>query len=202
MSATTLPVSAIILAGGRATRFGGEDKGLIALAGRPLVDWVARRLAGRVDEILVSANRETARYAALGFDVVADTLADYPGPIAGFVAAGHQARNEWLLTVPCDCPFLPDDLVPRLLDAAVNKGMDLVRAADAKAVHYTVMLARRGLIADAEAFLAAGGRKVQTWQERHVCGKVRFDATPNPFFNINSPDDLAQAERLLAGDGA
>lgn len=190
--------AAIILAGGQARRFSGQDKGLIGLIGRPLVQWVAAGLAPQVAEIVISANRNLDVYASLGYPVVADSLPDMPGPLAGILAAVEGTTSEWVLTTPCDTPFLPTDLVSRLLEKARTSGMHLVRAADIGQVHFTVMLFHRSLLADLADYLADGGRKVQAWQARHPCTQVVFEHDPNAFLNINTPDDLHHAEALAA----
>jgi molybdopterin-guanine dinucleotide biosynthesis protein A len=189
-------VTAIILAGGKARRFKGKDKGLIELAHRPLAAWVADRLAGQADEILINANRNLTHYAALGCTVVADHLPDNPGPLAGLLAASRTARNEWLLSVPCDIPFLPLGLAASLHEHARAKRLGLVRAADETGTHYATMLVHRALMADLEAYLLEGGRQVGRWQERHAGGTLYFGDDPYAFLNINTPDDLRTAERL------
>lgn len=190
------PVSAIILAGGRARRFNGEDKGLITLEGRPLAAWVAERLQGHAAEIIINANRNLSAYAALGHTVVPDHLPDQPGPLAGLLAAARTARQEWLLCVPCDVPFLPLDLTMRLHDQALAGQIPLVRVADESGTHFAIMLVRRNLMPDLEAFVAGGGRQVQAWQERHPHETLYFGADPYAFLNINTQEDLRTAERV------
>jgi len=192
-----LPVSAVVLAGGLARRFKGEDKGLIELARRPLAAWVVGRLAaGHVAEVLVNANRNLAQYAALGHPVVADHLPGNPGPLAGLLAAGRTARQEWLLSVPCDAPFLPLDLPAHLHQHALVNHVPLVRAADETGIHYAVMLMHRSLLADLETFLQQGGRQVRAWQETQTLETVVFQTDPYAFLNVNTPEDLRTAERL------
>ena len=192
------PVSGIILAGGRARRFGALDKGLIELAGRPLVAWVEERLRPQVAEILLSANRNLDRYAALGHTVVPDSLPQYPGPLAGILAAAQAGRQAWLLSVPCDVPFLPLDLVPRLHAKAEQTQVPLVRAADATDIHYAIMLLHRDLIPDLRRYVAEGGCQVQAWQARHPCGTLLFETAPHAFLNINSEQDLGVAEQVIS----
>ncbi len=191
-------VTAVILAGGKARRFKGEDKGLIELSRRPLAAWVAERLAGQAGEILVSANRNLPRYAALGYPVVTDHLPDHPGPLAGLLAAARTAHNDWLLSVPCDIPFLPLDLVARLHNHALATPIPLVRAADDTGTHYALMLAHRDLMPDLERYVMAGGRQVQAWQAGQPNDTLLFDDDPYAFLNINTPDDLKTAERVAA----
>jgi len=194
--ATPVPVSAIILAGGLARRFKGEDKGLIELARRPLAAWVAERLRGHVAEVLLNANRNLAGYAALGYPVVADHLPGNLGPLSGLLAAARTAQQEWLLTVPCDAPFLPLDLAIHLHAQALANDVPMVRAADETGTHYAVMLMHRSLLADLDLYVQGGGRQVRAWQEMHPVETVVFSGDPYAFLNVNTPDDLRTAERL------
>lgn len=190
------PVSAVILAGGLARRFQGEDKGLIKLANRPLAAWTAERLSGHAAEILINANRNLGRYASIGHTVVPDYLPDHPGPLAGLLSAARTAQQEWLLCVPCDVPFLPLDLVMQLYDHAIASQIRLARAADETGTHFAIMLVHRDLIADLNEFVSEGGRQVQAWQARHASETIYFGDDPYAFLNINTPDDLRKAERI------
>jgi molybdopterin-guanine dinucleotide biosynthesis protein A len=179
-----------------ARRFQGEDKGLIELLRRPLVAWTAERLYGHAAEVLINANRNLQRYAAIGHTVVADYLPDRPGPLAGLLAAARTAQQEWLLCVPCDVPFLPLDLVMQLHDHAISSRVRLARASDETGTHFAVMLAHRELMPDLDQFVHTGGRQVQAWQARHACETIFFGNDPYAFLNINTADDLKKAERI------
>lgn len=199
---STDSISAIVLAGGLARRMGGQDKGLLPLNGRPLIAWVLERLAPQVDEILISANRHLGDYAELGHPVVTDDdQPDRRGPLAGILAAGRRATGEWLLIAPCDAPFLPLDLAPRLLARAQAGDARLVCAADETRTQHATMLLHRDLLDSVAAQLAQGQLKVQAWQAAQGCAVERFADTPHAFLNVNSPDDLAAAERLAAAQG-
>ncbi len=191
-----LPVTAVILAGGLARRFRGEDKGLIQLDRRPLAAWVSDRLRARVAEVLLNANRNLSEYAAIGHTVVADHLPGNLGPLAGLLAAGRTAQQEWLLSVPCDAPFLPLDLAMHLHTQAEANDVRMVRAADEVGTHYAVMLMHRSLLPELEAFVLDGGRQVRAWQETQPVETVFFQGDPYAFLNVNTPDDLRTAERL------
>jgi molybdopterin-guanine dinucleotide biosynthesis protein A len=190
------PVSAVILAGGLARRFQGEDKGLLELAHRPLAAWAADRLSGHAAEVLINANRNLSRYAAIGHTVVPDYLPDNPGPLAGLLTAARTAQQDWLLCVPCDVPFLPLDLVMQLHDHAIASRVRLARAADETGTHFAIMLVHRELISDLESFVHEGGRQVQAWQARHASETIYFGDDPYAFLNINTPDELRKAERI------
>lgn len=194
-STTAAAIGAVVLAGGRARRFGGVDKGLIRLRGQPLAAWVVGRLRSQVNELVLSANRNLNDYSALG-RVVADAIPGQPGPLAGIDAATRRMECKWVLTATCDTPFLPLDLACRLLVGARQSGEDAVYAADDRQAHYGIMLLRRALVDEIEAFLSAGGRRVQDWLARVHAQPVLFRDDPHAFFNINTPEDLARAERL------
>lgn len=192
MSRTEPPISGIVLAGGQARRLGGQDKGLIELIGRPLIARVLERIGPQVDELLISANRNAAHYAAYGHRVVADLEPGFQGPLSGLLAAGQLARHDWLLTLPCDAPFLPLDLAEQLMARAQSSGAPLIRAADVQHTHFTVMLMRRSLLPDLQAFVAGGAKRIQGWQARHAPETVTFP-DPAAFLNINTPEELHAA---------
>jgi len=180
-----------ILAGGRGERFGGVDKGLEILGGLPLVAHVVARLAPQVGRIHVSANRNLGRYADHAERVVTDALAGQPGPLAGIAALLAVCPSPWLLVVPCDTPFLPADLVSRLVTAAPAPDTIVVARAAGRLQPVHALLPR-ALVADVEAFLAGGGRRVEDWQARHPCLTVKFDDADDCFFNVNNVADLAR----------
>lgn len=191
-------VDGIILAGGRARRLGEVDKGLVELAGHPLVAWVADRVAPQVHGLVISANRNLERYAALGYPVAPDVLPDQPGPLAGILAASAHLSGQWLLVVPCDLPFLPADLVHRLHGQAEARGLASVYATEPEHAHYAVMLLRRERLADLADYVAGGGRQVRAWLERQGAEGVPFVSPGPTFFNINTPEDLDRAGRIAA----
>lgn len=181
-------VAAVILAGGQGRRMGGADKGLMDYRGRPLVEWVLDALAPQVGEILISANRNLDRYARYGRRVLPDVLPDFPGPLAGVLAALDAVDTDWLLVVPCDTPHLPADLAARLLAAARDEGVPLAVAADEHQTHHTCFLVRTEQRANLAACLARGERAVRRWQAELTSTQARFDATA--FANLNQPQDL------------
>lgn len=189
MSAAEL--TAVVLAGGQGRRMGGVDKGLVDYRGRPLVAWVLDALAPQVGDIVVSANRSFERYAAFGHRVLPDTLPDFPGPLAGVLAAMRAATAPWLLVAPCDTPHLPPDLGAHLLEAAVRAGTAIAVAADDTRTHPTCFVARADLAGDLAAYLARGERTVRHWQAAHHPAVARFDAAG--FVNFNRPEDLRSA---------
>lgn len=181
-------MTAVILAGGQGRRMGGADKGLMDYRGRPLVEWVLAALEPQVAEIVISANRNLERYAAYGRRVLPDTLPDYPGPLAGVLAALQVVAEDWLLVVPCDTPHLPADLALRLLGAAQLEEVPLAVAADQERIHHSCFLVHADQREPLAAFLGRGERAVHRWQADLSSTTVRFDSAA--FANVNRPDDL------------
>jgi molybdopterin-guanine dinucleotide biosynthesis protein A len=191
---TRATITGLVLAGGRALRMGGVDKGLQPFRGQPLVDHAIARLAPQVAEVLVSANRNAAAYAGRGVRVVADTAADFPGPLAGMLAGLRAAHTPWLAVVPCDAPLLPADLVERLaLDLAGASAAVVERGfgADDRRLEPVCCLLSTSLGDDLERWLAEGNRKVEAWLVRHAT-RVPFDRADDAdaFANFNTLAEL------------
>jgi molybdopterin-guanine dinucleotide biosynthesis protein A len=188
-------VTGIVLAGGQGRRMGGVDKGLVPLAGRPMVAHVLERLAPQVGPILVNANQNDSAYAALGCPVVPDAIGGFAGPLAGLHAGLARARTPYAVTVPCDSPFLPSDLVARLSAALVRAGAALAVARTFDQPHPVFALVRRDVFPNLTAFLAGGGRKIDAWYASLVVVEVPFDDCADAFRNINTRDELDAASR-------
>lgn len=199
------PTIGLILAGGLARRMGGGDKALKPLAGRPILAHVVDRLRGQCDALLLNANGDPARLAAFGLPVVADTVPDFAGPLAGILAgldwiAGHRPQTSWLLSVAADTPFIPDDLAARLHRARAVAGTPLACAASGVQLHHAIGLWPVALREDLRRALAAGERRLGRWTQAHGVAVAEWPVEPiDPFFNVNTPEDLAEAERLVAG---
>ena len=191
-------ITGLLLAGGRARRMGGEDKGLLPLAGQPLAAWALKNLSAQVDSLLISANRNHERYRELGAEVVSDTLGDFSGPLAGFAAGLAQIQTPWLVTVPCDSPLVVPDYVSRLWAAIQPGGIDAVVAHDGNRLQPVFSLLRRGVLGDLEDFLDLGERKIDLWLERLSWRIVDFSDAPDMFLNVNTPEDLARVEARIA----
>jgi len=182
-------ITGLILAGGRGQRLGGVDKGLQAWRGRALVDHALDRLAPQVSEVMVSANRNAADYAARGVRVLGDASDDFPGPLAGILAGLRAASTPWLAVVPCDSPRLPVDLVARLASGVGDASGAVVQRARMEPV---CCLLSTALADDLARYLDQGGRKVQGWVARHAVA-VPFDRAEDDeaFVNVNTPQDLS-----------
>ncbi|PRD41596.1 molybdenum cofactor guanylyltransferase MobA [Phyllobacterium phragmitis] len=203
----------VILAGGRAQRMGGGDKGLIPLGGRPLIAHVIERLRPQTPLLIINANGDPARFAPFGLPVVEDFIAGHQGPLAGLQAAMHYAsrmddasRPSHIVTVAADTPFFPADLVARLTAASrQEEKADIALAASGGNIHPVFGLWPVTLEQDLTPWLASGEKpKVSAWAMRHGVAETHFDPlktadglTVDPFFNINTRADLAEAEALL-----
>ncbi|MEW8027098.1 MAG: molybdenum cofactor guanylyltransferase MobA [Candidatus Thiodiazotropha sp.] len=179
-------VTAVILAGGRGRRMGGEDKGLIELNGKPLVQHVISAIQPQVAAILINANRNQARYAAFGYPVIADSLLDYQGPLAGFIAAMQSVETEDMLTLPCDGPLVPNDLVERLYEARQATGADIAVAHDGDRLQPVYALIPKRLAESLQRYLDRGDRKIDLWYEEHRVAHADFSDIPRTFINVNT----------------
>lgn len=195
----------LLLAGGLARRMGGGDKPLRLIAGRTILAHVIERLAPQCDGLLVNANGDPARFAAYGLPVVADSVPDFAGPLAGILAgldwmAENRPGLEWLVSVAADTPFIPRDLVSRLHAAREAEGVPLACAASGGWTHPVIGLWPVSLREELRhALTVEDERKIDRWTARHGCAAAEWETAPvDPFFNANKPDDLAEAERLFA----
>jgi molybdopterin-guanine dinucleotide biosynthesis protein A len=191
-------ITGLVLAGGRATRMGGVDKGLQSYLGMPLALHAVLRLQAQVGRVMINANRNLAAYEAMGVPVWPDALPDYPGPLAGMLAVLAQCQTPWLLTVPCDTPEFPDDLAARLGRAAAAEDAEIAMAATREAgvlrTQPVFCLLRSTLMEDLAAWLQAGERKIDRWTARHRCAIVEFEDARG-FFNANTPGELQQLQQ-------
>jgi len=197
-------IVAVLLAGGQARRMGGGDKCLRPIAGRPILAHILDRLRPQVDAIAINANGDPARFAEFGLEVVGDSVAGFPGPLAGVLAgldwaATRHAAALDMVSVPCDGPFLPHDFVARLVAGRDAAGAEMACAASAGQAHPVAALWPVRLRDDLRRALTIEGiRKVDAWTGRHRLAQVPFSDEPvDPFFNANEPRDLMEAERLL-----
>jgi molybdopterin-guanine dinucleotide biosynthesis protein A len=186
-------VTGIVLAGGQGRRMGGVDKGLVPLDGRPMVAHVIERLAPQVATVLVNANQNAERYAALGRAVVPDQVGGFAGPLAGLHAGLARAATPFVVTVPCDSPFLPADLVARLAAALEANRAQLAVAKTEEQPHPVFCLVRRDALPHLASFLEAGGRKIDAWYATLAVVEVAFDDEADAFRNINTLEELKSA---------
>lgn len=191
-------ITGLVLAGGRGSRMGGVDKGLQNHAGMPLALHALLRLSPQVGATLINANRNIAAYEAMGVPVWPDAIADYPGPLAGMLAGLEHAQTPWLVTVPCDTPNFPLDLVERLAQAADAQDAEIAMAATREdgevQVQPVFCLMRTTLLESLVAFLHSGDRKIDRWAAQHRCERVVFEDA-DAFFNANTLDELQRLQR-------
>lgn len=188
-------IDAVILAGGRATRMGGEDKGLIELAGIPMIQHVINRIKPQVTNIIINANRHQDKYQNFGFPVISDNNNDFNGPLAGISQAMAYTKADYLISVACDCPMLPDNLVSKMLTAIEVHDADIAVASDGKYMQPVIMLLKPHLKSSIDAFLSRGDRKIILWYQQHKMITIPFTDDPMAFININTP---AQKQQLAA----
>ena len=180
---------------------GGSDKGLLPLAGRPMVEHVIEALRPQVGSIVLSANRNQQLYARYGYPVIADDLGSYHGPLAGVASALRQRAPGFLVTVPCDAPLLPSDLVARLLAGCEARDADAAVAHDGQRLQPIFLLLRGRVAPSLEAYLEGGGRRVDAWLDRLRTVVVDFGDQAAAFVNVNDPDERRAVESRLLSSG-
>ena len=200
-------VPAVILAGGLARRMGGGDKPMRIIAGKTILDRVIARLRPQCDGLILNANGDPARFAGFNLPVVADSVADFPGPLAGILAgldwmAANRPETKWMLSAAGDCPFLPRDLVAQLDQARATKSAELAVASSGEQTHPVIGLWSVRLRDELrQALVVEGVRKIDRWTARYPLATVSWPTTPlDPFFNANTVADIAEADRLAALD--
>jgi molybdenum cofactor guanylyltransferase len=207
VSAETAPIPGVLLAGGLARRMGGGDKPMRQIGGRTILERVIARLQPQCDGLILNANGDPARFANFGLPVIADTIENFPGPLAGILAgldwtAANRPEVGWMLSAAADCPFLPRDLVARLHRARMETGAQLAVAASGEQSHPVIGLWSVGLRDQLRhALVVEDIRKIDRWTARYPLATVAWPTEPlDPFFNANTVDDIAEAERLAVLD--
>jgi molybdenum cofactor guanylyltransferase len=185
-------VTAVILAGGMGRRMGGKDKGLVAYKNGTLVEHVIAGISQQTDNILINANRNTERYAEFGYPIVEDSLSDFQGPLAGFYSAMGVAKTKYILTLPCDGPFVVNDYLATMVDAINTNNSEIAIASDGERMQPVYALLPVNLRSSLEQFLMEGERKIDRWYKRHQFTLVEFDETSRLFTNINTPEDIQE----------
>jgi molybdopterin-guanine dinucleotide biosynthesis protein A len=201
-------IPGVLLAGGLARRMGGGDKPMRTIAGKTILERVIARLKPQCSALILNANGEPSRFASFGLPVIADTVADFPGPLAGILAtldwmATHRPEVTHVLSAAADCPFLPRDLVARLEAARVAENAELAVASSGEQTHPVIGLWSVRLRGELRhALVQEDVRKIDRWTARYPLATVSWPVTPvDPFFNANTVDDIAEADRLAALDG-
>jgi molybdenum cofactor guanylyltransferase len=190
-------ITGVILAGGRAQRMGGMDKGLIPLNGKPMVEHILDAVRPQVDALLINANRNLEAYEVYGLPVVPDRMGDFFGPLVGMASALEVITTPYLLTVPCDSPLIPADLAARLYAKMRQENAEISVVHDGERLQPVFALLHRDLLPSLLAYLDAGGRKIDTWYTRHRLALVDFSDRQELSCNVNTPDEQARLEQQL-----
>lgn len=193
-------VTGVILAGGMGRRMNGADKGLVQLQNHQMISLVINVLKPNVEHIIINANRNIAEYEALGEQVVSDSLEGYQGPLAGFEAGMGAAITEWIFTCPCDSPLQSQELLPHMFDSVTAHDAEIGIAYDGERTHPVFSLLRTDLLSSLQTYLGNGDRKIDRWFEQHKLHTVDCKKFAPSFININTEEELKQAEQGRYGD--
>ncbi|MGK0296875.1 MAG: molybdopterin-guanine dinucleotide biosynthesis protein A [Gammaproteobacteria bacterium] len=191
-------ITAVILAGGESRRMQGSDKGLLQLLGRPLIHYGIERIKPQVSEIIINANRNSQLYSEMGYPVIVDNYSGYEGPLAGISACMARTDTEYLACIPCDSPIFPDDLVERLYKSIINNNADISVVHDGNRTQPTFSLIKISLLGSLLDFLKKGHRKIYKWYANHSLVQSDFSDKEFLFLNINTRDDLNNAEVYMS----
>ena len=187
----------VILAGGQARRMGGQDKGLIELAGSPMIEHILEAIVPQVGKVIINANRNQDIYSHYGYPVIADEFDDYFGPLAGMVSCMRKITTPYMVTVPCDSPFIPRDMVERLYMRMIHEDAEISVAHDGERIQPVFVLLKNTLLDSLLDFLQKGERKIDKWFELHKLAKTDFSDKQDTFININTRDELLRIESRL-----
>ncbi len=194
-------VTGVILAGGQARRMGGEDKGLIRLNNKPMIEYIIAAFKPQTSKLIINANRNHAIYSSYGIEIIADNLSGFCGPLAGMASALQTIKTEYMVTAPCDSPFIPADLVQRLATAIENESADISVAHNGERIQPVFCMLKKSLEQSLNSYLAAGERKIDRWFEQHNYAVADFSDVPTTFDNVNTPEDIENAlSRLITNN--
>ena len=188
-------ITAVILAGGRSSRFGGKDKGLIKYGQRSIIEYIIDAIQNQVADVIINANRNMRAYATFGHLVVSDELTDYQGPLAGFSVGMKQANTAYILTLLCDGPIISSNYVAHMADTMMDNKVDLVVAHDGERLQPVHTLLAASLLASLNRFLETGERKIDRWFAQHRYALADFSDAPGIFRNINTQEDLQRLQK-------
>ncbi len=195
-------ITALILAGGKAQRMGGRDKGLVKIMERPMIEHVIEAIRPQVSQVLINANRNQDKYAHYGLSVIADRLEGFHGPLAGMASALDVIETEYLLSLPCDSPHVPGCLARRLYRALAEEDAALSVAHDGQRLQPVFCLLKASLRDSMLGYLDDGGRKIDRWFAQHKMATADFSEQAEAFINVNSLKDIAQIEAALTASAA
>lgn len=190
-------ITGVILAGGQARRMEGQDKGLVLLNNKPMIEYVIDTINPQVGYLLINANRNHDIYGAYGFDIVSDELSGYCGPLAGMASSLNKAKTTYMLTTPCDSPFIPKDLVKRLITSLEEEDADISVAHNGERMQPVFCLMKKDLLSSMTDFLNLGERKIDKWFNQHNLAIADFSDIPETFDNLNTLEDIQAVENNL-----
>ncbi len=190
-------ITCAILAGGKGSRMESRDKGLVPLAGRPMIEHAIMRIRPQVGAIMINANRHLEEYRNYGYPVVQDSSNDFQGPLAGMAACLRHCHTPWMATIPCDVPLLPEKLIGRLHHALTLHDAEVAVATDGQRLHPVFCLISVELTDKLEAFLMLGGRKIDRWLQQVRTVQADFSDAESCFHNVNTADELAKLNQAL-----
>ena len=183
-------ITAVILAGGKGSRLGGQDKGLVHYQNKPLIEHLLERITPQVASVIISANRNCSIYAGYGYPVIKDTISDYQGPLAGFSSAMSIAKTDYIITLPCDGPLISNDLVARLQNCLQKNPSKIAVAYDGQRLQPTYALIPINWLSNLNQYLDNGGRKIYQWYAENNAIHCDFSDSPEIFTNINTEKQL------------
>ena len=190
-------VTGLILAGGKARRMGGIDKGLVSLKDRSMISYIIDALKPQVNDIIINANRNIPDYEKFGYPVINDDIANYQGPLAGMASGLKHANTDYIVTAPCDGPLLAENYVDTLLESARSHHTKISVAFDGNRLQPVYALIHKELLFDLNEFLNSGERKIDRWYEKHHYAKADFSTCQEMFTNINTAEDIHTASQLI-----
>ena len=196
----TKNITGVILAGGRAKRMSGQDKGLLTVNGQPMIKLIIEQFAPQVDSLIINANRNIEHYKKYDYPVISDNDAsEFHGPLAGMLSALKTAKTEYVLSIPCDSPFIPDNLSQWLLAALIENDTDISVVHDGKRLQPVFALIKTELTGSLQNYINNGDRKIDLWYQQHKTVFVDFSEYSDISLNINTPDELQKLEQKLSG---
>jgi len=192
-------ITAVILAGGQGRRMGGQDKGLLEWSGRPLIETILDSIKPQAGAILINANRNKESYKRYGYPVINDDMEGYQGPLAGFAAGMKVAKTDFIATIPCDSPLVPDDMLERLSTALIKDQAELSVAHDGDRLQPVYALLPIKLLDSLLQFMDEGNRKIDLWYARHKMAAADFSDNPGIFRNVNTPEQHSELHAEVVG---
>ena len=190
-------ITAVILAGGQARRMGGKDKGLIKLNGKPMIEYAIEILKPQAGKLIINANRNHDMYSNYGYEIISDEMSGYCGPLAGMASVLKKIKTTYMVTAPCDSPYIPVDLVQRLVSSLKSEKAEISVAHNGERIQPVFCLLKKELISSMNDFLAKGERKIDKWFNQHALAIADFSDIPETFDNLNTPEDIESAEKEL-----